>query len=336
MISNTIEQLKGGNMPQRHQVTTGLLAVIFVITIMFLPVPAAAKRVALVIGNSAYEHVEPLRNPGRDAEAVASMFDSLGFDVIRGMDLDQQAFAQTLQEFEQALDGSELAAFYFAGHGLQFEGRNHLISTGAQLSNPYLLAAETFQLRQIVELMEANSPVNLVFVDACRDSGFLANLRQSLPKSRSAGLKRGLTRVNREMSQDAETMILFATSFDNTAADGQGDHSPFANALIQHLPAPDTEISLAMKRVVRDVREATGAQQRPELVSNVAVEIYLKSDQAIQSVRIETRQEVSNGLRPSALKAVLSEGQARDKIRQLIRSGHRQAKPVKRSNILPT
>ena len=102
MISNTIEQLKGGNMPQRHQVTTGLLAVIFVITIMFLPVPAAAKRVALVIGNSAYEHVEPLRNPGRDAEAVASMFDSLGFDVIRGMDLDQQAFAQTLQEVEQA------------------------------------------------------------------------------------------------------------------------------------------------------------------------------------------------------------------------------------------
>lgn len=85
----------------------------------------AEKRVALVIGNSAYQHAGELRNPRSDASDMSSALKSLGFDVIEGLDLDKSAMDQAIRQFSERLEGAKLGLFFFAGHGLQVSGVNY-------------------------------------------------------------------------------------------------------------------------------------------------------------------------------------------------------------------
>ena len=97
-----------------------------------LPQTASAeRRVALVVGNSGYAHAAALRNPGNDATDVAETLKRLGFEVLLGRDLDQQSFAKTIEQFARALDDAEIGLFFYAGHGLQMNDKNYLVSTNA-------------------------------------------------------------------------------------------------------------------------------------------------------------------------------------------------------------
>jgi len=130
----------------------------------------AERRVALVIGNSAYKHAATLRNPGNDANDVAEILKKVGFDVHLGLDLDQQGFARTIEQFARSLDDADVGLFFYAGHGLQMSEKNYLVSVNARLENEFLLSSETIELDAIVRLMESKVPVNLVFLDACRNN----------------------------------------------------------------------------------------------------------------------------------------------------------------------
>lgn len=191
-------------------------------------------------------------------------------------DLDRVEMANVLSDFQKAMVGAEMSALYFAGHGIQVSGQNYLIARDATLENDFLLEAQTIRLQQIISMMETSSPVNLVFVDACRDNPFVNILRDSLPSTRSASVTRGLARVEHVGGPDSpETMVVFAAASNDVALDGDRENSPFAQALAQHLKALDTEISVAMKRVIRDVREATQGEQSPEIQIQMSVEVYL-------------------------------------------------------------
>lgn len=244
-----------------------------IIAAMLIPATAKAeRRVALVIGNSAYKYAATLRNPGNDARDVADTLKKVGFDVLLATDLDQPGFAQTIEQFARYLDEADVALFFYAGHGLQMNEKNYLVSVNAKLENEFLLPAETFELDSIVRLMESKSPVNLVFLDACRNNPLAENLRRSLTAmKRSVQLGRGLARM--EVS-GRDTLIAFAAAPGQEASDGAERNSPFTGALLKHLPKPGVEVSVMLKEVAADVRRDTRNGQRPQQLSDMTKTFY--------------------------------------------------------------
>ena len=96
---------------------------------------AATPRLALVIGNSSYEHTTPLPNPPNDARKVASTLRGLGFKVLEGLDLDHQKLRRIIRQFSQELTSAKIAVFYYAGHGLSLNNKNYLVPIDASLKN---------------------------------------------------------------------------------------------------------------------------------------------------------------------------------------------------------
>ena len=141
------------------------------ISILVLAAPARAEqRVALVIGNSAYQATTVLHNPVNDAKDIAAALGRLGFDVTAGYDLGGEQFAATLERFRLKLKGSDVALFYYAGHGLQFSGQNYLAPVDVRLASEFSLKRETIAADDIVRLFEASAHINLIFLDACRNN----------------------------------------------------------------------------------------------------------------------------------------------------------------------
>ncbi len=169
----------------------------------------ASKRVALVIGNSAYENATPLRNPRNDAEDLAEKLNSLGFEVVSGFDLDSRGMRDKVREFAQQLRGAEVAMFFYAGHALQVNGRNYLAPVNTDIRNESDLDFETIPMDFVQRQMERETKTILLFLDACRDNPLARNLRVS---SRSSGAVRGLAR---EVNSSEGTFIAFATQPNN-------------------------------------------------------------------------------------------------------------------------
>lgn len=95
---------------------------------------AAEKRIALVIGNSAYQHAVPLANPKNDSSDIAAKLENLGFEVVSNQDLDLAGMRRTVRAFLEKLDGADMALFFYAGHGIQVNGNNYMVPVDAQLS----------------------------------------------------------------------------------------------------------------------------------------------------------------------------------------------------------
>ncbi|MEM1198502.1 MAG: caspase family protein [Pseudomonadota bacterium] len=245
---------------------TALSALIAAFVLM-LPLSALAeKRVALVIGNGAYQSTSPLANPVNDAEDMSARLKDLGFTVITGLDQTEADFANRMAEFAEAADRADVALFYYAGHGLQFQESNFLVPVDAKIENQFQVRQETVTLDAIVRLMESRARKVLVFLDACRDNP-LANRLKS--KDRSIG--RGLARVE---TRAPETLITFAAAPGTVAADGTGRNSPFTASLLKHMGTPGVEIEVMLKRVTADVLSETRRKQRPERLSRLTTEFY--------------------------------------------------------------
>ncbi len=219
----------------------------------------AGKRVALVVGNSAYQHAAPLKNPVNDAEAVAETLERLDFEIVKGVDLSHRDFAKTISAFAAKLSkGVDVALFFYGGHGLQLNGKNYLVPVDAELGSETSLEFEAIRLQTILSLMERSQTTNLVFLDACRDNPLARNLARTMG-TRSASLGRGLARVETGVG----TLIAYSTQPGNVALDGEGVHSPFAKAFLKHAEAPGIEIEGLMRKVRQDVIDETNGAQVP-------------------------------------------------------------------------
>ncbi len=221
-------------------------------------VARAETRIALVIGNSAYQNAPPLANPKNDATAVAEALGKLGFTVLTGIDLDRTATAQKLREFRRRLAGAEAALFYYAGHGLQVDGTNYIVPIDAQLSDETDLPFQAVELSVVMSILEREQRTNLVFLDACRDNPLAQNLARAMGAARSTAIGRGLAIVKDVIGG---TLIAFATQPGNVALDGEGQHSPFTEALLEHIAAPDIEVREMLTRVRNSVLKATSDRQ---------------------------------------------------------------------------
>jgi uncharacterized caspase-like protein len=232
---------------------------VFISLIAWWTSPAsAAKRVALVIGNSAYESAPALKNPKNDADAISAVLTKLGFDVVKGIDLTHVDFARIVGQFRKKLKGADVGLFFYAGHGLQVNGSNYLAPVDAVLDDETSLDFETVPLRLILKVMERSTKTNLVFLDACRDNPLARNLARSMG-TRSTAIGTGLARVESGLG----TLITFATQPGNVALDGDGKNSPFATGMLKHMETPGLDVELVMRRVREEVIKSTSGSQVP-------------------------------------------------------------------------
>jgi Caspase domain len=231
----------------------------------------AERRVALVVGNSAYEHAATLKNPQNDAREMIRKLEELDFEVVGGLDLDLADMKQRIREFASKLEGSDLALFYYAGHGLQVNGENYILPTDAQLKTQVDLEFESVSINLILRTMEQATKTNVVFLDACRDNPLAEKLARSMG-TRSASVGRGLAKT----SSGVGTLISFSTQPGNIAFDGEGKNSPFTSALLKHLGTPGQDITRDLVLVRREVLESTNGLQVPWENSSLTGEIILK------------------------------------------------------------
>jgi TRAP-type C4-dicarboxylate transport system substrate-binding protein len=230
--------------------------------------PDPVFRVALVVGNSSYKAATRLPNPARDAAAVAAALKSIGFQSVRlENDLTREKLVEALRDFAREAATADWAVVYFAGHGLEINGTNHLVPVDARLETDRDVHFETLPLDQVLTAVEGARKLRLVILDACRDNPFLRVMKRTVA-TRSIG--RGLARVE----PDGGTLVAYAAKGGEVALDGDGANSPFVQALLKHLPTPGLEIGKLFRHVRDDVMTATGRKQEPFIYGSLSSEDF--------------------------------------------------------------
>ena len=218
----------------------------------------AAKRVALVLGNSVYQNAPPLSNPVNDAAVIAAKLREAGFDVVDSRhDLPAAETRRALRDFADAARDADIAVVYYAGHGLEVEGTNYLVPVDAKLERDTDVYDEALSLDRVLVAVEPAKQLRLVILDACRDNPFAKGMKRSVA-SRSIG--RGLAKIE---PTSPNTLIAYSAKAGSTALDGDARNSPFTLALANHLTTPGLDVRKAFGFVRDDVLKTTGNRQEP-------------------------------------------------------------------------
>ena len=228
---------------------------------LFVIGPAAAEqRVALVVGNSAYQNITRLDNPRNDATLMADTLLSLGFTLIGGrarLDLDKAALDSDVQSFGRQIQGADVALFYYAGHGVQVNGANFLVPVGA---NPTREADVDFQMVDVNlvlrQMQGSGTRLNMVILDACRNNPFGARGLRSA----DGGLA--------QMRAPEGTLISYATQPGSVAMDGSDGHSPYTRALAKTVQQAGLDLFQTFNQVGLAVKRETGGSQQPWVSSS--------------------------------------------------------------------
>jgi len=227
----------------------------------FLTVSAPAfaeKRVALVLGNGAYRNVAPLSNPVNDSTKIAATLKDAGFDVVDSRrDLPAAETRRALRDFADRARDADIAVVYYAGHGIEVDGGNYLIPVDARLERDTDIYDEGLSLDRILIAIEPAKKLRLVILDACRDNPFSRTMKRTLA-SRAIG--QGLAKVE---PTSPNVLIAYAAKAGSTAADGDGQNSPFTSALSHHLTKPGLDVRRAFGFVRDEVLKTTNNRQEP-------------------------------------------------------------------------
>ncbi len=229
------------------------------IAVAAAPVALIDHRIALVIGNSAYENVPALPNPARDANLVADVLKRSGFESVTVLtNLRKDALVAALRGFASRAESADWAVVYYAGHGMEIGGINYLVPTDARIAADRDIGFEAVPMEQVLNAAERARKLRLVILDACRDNPFASQMKRTLTVA-SRSVTRGLAAVEPE----AGTLVVYAAKDGETAIDGDGGNSPFALAFVKNLQTPGLEVRRLFDYVRDDVMEATGRRQKP-------------------------------------------------------------------------
>ncbi len=264
------------------------------------------QRVALVIGNSNYQHAPQLANPDNDAQSMAQFLNSAGFEVISATDLTQNDMLKVVQDFSAkvaARGPNTVAMVYYAGHGVQLQGENYLVPVDAKVSNPTELVSNSVRLVDVMATLEQiPSRMRIVILDACRNNPF--------PAINDAG--RGLAIVDAPNG----SIVGYSSAPGAEALDGSAGHSPYTQAFLQQAREPNVPIEQLFKRVRLDVNHSTEGAQTPWESSSLTSDFTFFGDTAVAANRAPVKapvvQMASNLPSRSVRQAydyVLSEGQ---------------------------
>lgn len=219
------------------------------------------KRFALIIGNADYA-ATPLRNAVNDARAMATTLRMVGFEVSTLENASLNAMKKAIDDFGDALRSGGVGLFYFAGHGIQVQGRNFLLPIGARIMGERDIEYESLDVGRVLGKMEdAGNPINVVILDACRDNPFAGSVR-----SAASGLA--------ALDAASGTFVAYATAPGRTAADGTGGHGLYTEQLMRHLTTPGLKVEEVFKRVRVAVEQQSHGKQVPWESSSLTGDFY--------------------------------------------------------------
>lgn len=237
------------------------------------------KRLALVIGNGAYQKVSPLSNPVNDASDMAKALQGVGFEVIKGTDTNLVQMRRLIREFGEKLEAQKgVGLFYFAGHGVEVRGKNFLIPVDAEISREVETEDYAIDVNTILRQMDAaNNGFNVVILDACRNNPF----SRGWNRSNDTG---GLANVNAPTG----TYIAYAAAPGTTASDGKGTRNGvFTGALLKNLKRPNLKLEEVFKATREEVMTQTGNKQVPWDSSSIKGDFYFvqKDSPIVEAVK---------------------------------------------------
>ncbi len=232
------------------------------------------RRVALVIGNSAYRNAPVLPNTMNDARDMAVALRKVGFEVVDGIDLDKRGMDAALTRFARLAQDADAAMFYFAGHGFQFNGENYLVPVEAKIEDEVGVQYETTRLNDVVTALNYAKGVKIMVLDACRNNPFVGLLAKR-QATRGFSVGSGLAPVQRAQGM----VIAYATQANDVAADGAGRNSPFTAALVREIDQPGLEVAALFRRVQKSVYDTTAGRQTPELSLSLLGDFYLNREE---------------------------------------------------------
>ena len=240
------------------------LTVVLSLTLMCLSAQAA-KRIALLIGNSAYQHSGELENPENDAQLIASALREAGFDVTIRIDANLKTIKEAFREHTAKLKAAgknSVGFFYYAGHGTQVKGINYLLPVDANIEDESQVETEAVSASGLLAQLEgAGNSMNLVILDSCRNNPFKRGYRAQV---------RGLAPMHAPKS----TLIGYSTQPGNVAYDGTNGYSPYAIALHRAIRLPGQTIEQAFKQARAEVNDVTGGKQVPWEESSLFTYFY--------------------------------------------------------------
>jgi len=241
----------------------------------------ASKKVALIVGNSAYLNTTPLRNPFNDATELSKSLSNLGFNVILVVNMAKADMDKQIKSFSQDMRDADLAVFFYAGHGMQINGKNFLIPVDFDPQKIEPLGTQLFSLDNILHEMAQGNHTSIIFLDACRDNPLTDQISSNI--SRGGAIKldqnRNIEDVRQglaEVEGKAGTLIAYATQPGNVALDGTGRNSPFTEALLDYIEEPGLEIRDVLTKVRMRVMKKTAEQQIPWDHSSLVRKVYFK------------------------------------------------------------
>jgi hypothetical protein len=222
------------------------------------------RRVALVIGNSAYKD-SPLLNPVNDARAIAQALRRFGFEVIHGEDLSQNDMKRNIRAFGEKIRNGGVGLFYYAGHGIQIRGSNYLIPVGATIASEEEVEYESVDVGLVLAQMEtARNQLNIVILDACRNNPFARSFRSA---------QRGLASID----APGGTLIAYATAPGSVASDGAERNGLYTQQLLKYMLIPELSIEQVFKQVRVAVRSQSQGKQIPWESSSLERDFYFSS-----------------------------------------------------------
>jgi uncharacterized caspase-like protein len=247
----------------------------------------AERRVALVVGNANYKFGNiSLANPRNDAEDVAAVLKTLGFEVKTTVDASKRDMDLALADFARRATDADSALFFYAGHAMQFQGRNYLMPTDADLEDEISVRYQTVGLQDVTAALDRANGVKIMILDACRNNPLADRLQKAVA---GAARSRGLARIDKAQGM----VVAYATAADEVAQDGQGRNSPFTSALLRRIQEPGLEIEMMFRRVAADVNAQTGGRQRPETTISLLSEYYLNQNDRLVWDRIKGQDDVA-------------------------------------------
>jgi len=249
--------------PSRLQAVFPVILMLFCSSAYAQTPKTIEPRVALVIGNAEYtDSVSPLKNPVNDAVDVSAKLEALGWRVVTGSNVTRRDMLRKIAEFRDLLKTSPgaTAFFFYAGHGVQIDGKNYLLPVGEPFESLDDVRESAISLDRVTDAFsEANALRTLIVLDACRDNPFTQ-------KTRSISSSRGLAVVPAYELADGGSAVIFATMPNDVAADGTGRNGVFTESFLTYI---DKGLSLQdmYLRVKDDVKAKTGGKQNPSLTT---------------------------------------------------------------------
>ncbi|NOJ41244.1 caspase family protein [Bradyrhizobium australiense] len=244
--------------------------------------PPADQRVALVIGNSNYQIAPKLANPGNDAQSMAQLLNSAGFEVTQATDLTRSDMVKVVRDFSARVaerGPGTVAMIYYAGHGVQVAGENYLLPVDAKIASPSDLDGNSVRLVDMMGTLESiPSRMRIVVLDACRNNPF--------PEINDAG--RGLAIVDAPNG----SIVGYSTAPGMEAQDGDGNHSPYTSAFLNVAREPNLPIEQLFKRVRLEVNNTTSGRQTPWESSSLTSDFYFFGDTAVAAGRAPDRRPI--------------------------------------------